>query len=136
MPTATVHKQISERERIKYGTAQNPRGLILDIVEDHWPAGPSLTGIFSADGSQTFAEGNHPVAEARLLFFLRRLPLYPAELSSLLTPSQVKYVLKGELKVVIEGGEHVLVPGDLLSVPKVRRFSSSPLRFPRSIADA
>ncbi|GAA5852641.1 hypothetical protein JCM8547_002575 [Rhodosporidiobolus lusitaniae] len=88
-PVATIHRQIASRDRLKYGT----RGLILDIVTDDWPAGPALTGIFSANGTQTYAEANHPLSE-------------------------VKYVLKGELKVKVDGKEETLVPGDLLSVQK------------------
>ncbi|GAA6008729.1 hypothetical protein JCM10207_001700 [Rhodosporidiobolus poonsookiae] len=87
-PTATVHHQIAARDRVDYAG----RGRILDVVTDIWPAGPALTGLFSANGTAPTLERPSPLAE-------------------------VKYVLKGELKIAIDGKDYTLVPGDLLSVP-------------------
>ncbi|KAI5478712.1 hypothetical protein MNV49_004637 [Pseudohyphozyma bogoriensis] len=88
-PVASVHRQISNIPRQAYGA----RGLITDVSVDQWPAGPVVSGIFSANGTQTFAEGAHPLPE-------------------------IKYVLKGELKVKIGGQDYTLLPGDELVVPK------------------
>jgi hypothetical protein len=68
MPVATVHRQITAQDRITYGTEENIRGRILDVGTQKWPAGSALVGIFSADGTQTAAAGNHPLPEVRFPF--------------------------------------------------------------------
>jgi hypothetical protein len=87
-------------------------------------------GIFSANGTHTLAAGDHPLPEVRFPFsfplfffspFLGVSSVARRGMSWRLS-SQYKYVLNGKLKVSIDGTDYMLLPGDLLSVEKVRSF--------------